>query len=504
VNVEQAPGPVAGQRLKPPLHAKACATFFLGFAALLIAIHLPYLKLPFHWDEAGQFVPAALDIFREGRFIPRSTVPNVHPPGLMALLALVWKIFGFSILASRLTMLIIASFGVLFAFLLAIRLARGTSGAPAFAAALFLIVSPVFYTQSMMVLLDMPAMVLTLLALLLFLDARFAACAAVCTALALVKETAITTPFVLAAWLWLREGRRRQALYFLAPAAALGTWLIVLRRATGHWLGNEEFAQFNVGAALEPFHMGFAFLARAWYLFAADGHFLGAIALFFGWRLLRGKEWSIVLLVAAAQLVLVTVFGGAELERYLLPVLPVLYSAFATAASIYSQRLRLASHAVLIALLVAGWFWNSPFPWPYEDNLAMVDFVRLQQSAAQYLEAYAPGARIASAWPFTDAVQYPDLGYVERPMKARKASGLHLTEIADLGPGSFDVLVMFVNKRPVRGSIIDVPLLRPFLRHYYDYEPQASPEEIREGLGYVPFKRWERHGQWIEIYVPEP
>ncbi len=112
----------------------------------------------------------------------------------MALLALVWKVFGYSILSARLTMLVIASFGLLFCFLLAIRLARGSPGAPAFAAALFLVASPLFYTQSMMVLLDLPAMTLTLLALLLFLDERWIACAVACTVLVLVKETALTAP----------------------------------------------------------------------------------------------------------------------------------------------------------------------------------------------------------------------------------------------------------------------------------------------------------------------
>ena len=69
------------------------------FPALLIAIHLPYLKLPFHWDEMGQFVPAALDIYREGSWVPRTTLPNVYPPGLMAILALIWRVFGYSILS---------------------------------------------------------------------------------------------------------------------------------------------------------------------------------------------------------------------------------------------------------------------------------------------------------------------------------------------------------------------------------------------------------------------
>ncbi len=172
--------------------------FFFAFAAILVAMHGPLLTLPFHWDELGQFVPAALDLYRDGAWVPHSTTPNVHPPGVMLLLALVWKIFGFSILSSRLTMLAIAAVGVYLSFLLAIRLSRKSPDAPAIAAVVFLIAAPLFYTQSMMVLLDMPAMTLTVLALLLFFDERYAACALATTALVLVKETAISTPMVFA------------------------------------------------------------------------------------------------------------------------------------------------------------------------------------------------------------------------------------------------------------------------------------------------------------------
>lgn len=474
----------------------------LLFASLLFVIHLPYLTLPFHWDEMGQFVPASLDLYREGLWVPRTTLPNVHPPGLMAILAAVWRVFGFSILSSRLTMLAIGALGVVLCYWLTVRLAGKATRKPALIASLFLIAAPIFYTQSMMVLLDMPAMTFTLAALLLFLNRRYALCAALCVALVLIKETAITAPAVFALWLWLKESKRREALYFMAPAAALGIWLAALHRTTGHWLGNEEFAQYNVGSALDPFHIAFALLARAWFLFVADGRFIGSVALFLGWRLLRGAEWTISFLVAAAQLSVVTVFGGAELERYLVPVLPILYAAMATAAAVYSQRWRWISHSAMLALLVAGWFCSTPFPWPYEDNLDMVDFVRLHQDAADYLEAHAPSARIASAWPFTDAIKHPEFGYVKQPLNSLKAPDLHLTGIGGLGHENFDLLVMFPNKRAVKGSLLDVAPLRDFLRHYYDYEPQASAEEILQGIGFVPIKRWQRRRQWIEIYAP--
>jgi 4-amino-4-deoxy-L-arabinose transferase-like glycosyltransferase len=478
--------------------------FFIAFAALLLALHLPILTLPFHWDELGQFVPAALDLYHDGAWVPHSTQPNVHPPGLMVILALIWHVFGFSILSARLTMLAIAAVGVFCSFLLAVRLSRKAPGAPAFAAVAFLMVAPMFYTQSMMVLLDMPAMTLTILALLLFFDERYAACAAAATALVLVKETAITTPMVFAAWLWFRERRRKEAFYFLVPAIALGLWVVELHHATGHWLGNEEFAQSNVSQSLRFSHIAYAFGRRIYMLFISDGHFLGTAALIAGWRWLRGKEWTIAGWVAASQAIVVTVLGGAVLDRYMLPVLPILYTAFAVAASAWSRPIRLIIQGAMGALFIVGWFWNPPVPFPYENNLAMVDFVRLQQDAAQYLEDHEADKRIATAWPFSEAIANPEFGYVRRPLnRAIWADGMRKADLAKLNPKDFDVLVLFSRTWPVNPRLLNIRPVRSFLATFLELDFNATSDEVRSTLGFVPVIRWTRGGQWIEIYVPD-
>src|ERR1700733_14829234 len=95
-------------------------TFLLlaAFALLVFVAHLPYFGLPYFWDELGQFVPAALDILQDGAWIPHSTVPNAHPPGVMAYLALVWRAAGYSITVTRLSMLVLAAATVVCTFLL--------------------------------------------------------------------------------------------------------------------------------------------------------------------------------------------------------------------------------------------------------------------------------------------------------------------------------------------------------------------------------------------------
>ncbi len=70
-------------------------------ALFLVLAHLPFLTAPYFWDEAGQFIPASLDIFYGGELVPHSTIPNVHPPGVMLYLAGIWRVFGYSIAGTR-------------------------------------------------------------------------------------------------------------------------------------------------------------------------------------------------------------------------------------------------------------------------------------------------------------------------------------------------------------------------------------------------------------------
>ena len=68
--------------------------FAVIFAALCVS-HFTLLRLPYYWDEAGYYIPAAWDFFRTGSLIPLTTPSNAHPPMPSIYLALCWKLFGF-------------------------------------------------------------------------------------------------------------------------------------------------------------------------------------------------------------------------------------------------------------------------------------------------------------------------------------------------------------------------------------------------------------------------
>jgi hypothetical protein len=80
------------------------------------------LRLPYYWDEAGYYIPAAWDFFRTGSLIPITTLTNAHPPLPSIYLALWWKASGFYPEVTREAVLMVAALGLLAVWRLAMRL----------------------------------------------------------------------------------------------------------------------------------------------------------------------------------------------------------------------------------------------------------------------------------------------------------------------------------------------------------------------------------------------
>jgi 4-amino-4-deoxy-L-arabinose transferase-like glycosyltransferase len=478
-------------------------TFLLlaAFALLVFLAHLPYVRLPYFWDELGQFVPAALDILHDAAWIPHSTVPNAHPPGVMAYLALIWHMAGYSIIATRLSMLVLAAAAVICTYLLGEKLTSGR--APAVLAVVFLLLDPLFYAQSMMAQLDMPAMLFTMLSLLLFLADLHAAAAVACTALVLSKETGALLPFIFVLVLVRDSARSQYAAYYLAPFAALAVWFFALWHSTGYIFGDPGFTHYNTTYSLNPVRASVALLRRFYFLLVADFRWIGALAILFAWRrtsLFTGRAWKIVWSFIAAHILVVSLLGGATLERYLLPVLALVYIAMGEAFQMVRPRWRAIGIAALCVGLLAGLFLNPPFPFPYENNLAMVDFVDLHRDAAQFLERSYPGKTIYTAWPLTQALRNPAFGYVDQPMSATETSDLHFSTLNSINPRSVDALVLYSRTWEPRWGVLQLPAVRDFLSRFYEYEREMTAAEVQRHFGLVPVRRWDLHGQWIEIF----
>jgi 4-amino-4-deoxy-L-arabinose transferase-like glycosyltransferase len=494
--------PAAG-KTRRPIRPGAYVVFFLFFAAIVFLSHLPLVSLPYFWDEAGQFIPAARDILAGGHWIPQSVAPNIHPPAVMGYLAGVWRLAGYRPVSTRFAMLLLASFAVLAAFLLAIELSREARGSPAFLAACLLCASPLFFAQAVLAQLDAPAMLFTTLALLFFLQDRIRFSAAACVALVLVKETGVVVPLTFALWL-AHERRWRDAAHFAVPALALAGWILALWAKTGHWAGNSDFVSYNLLYPASPIRLAVTFLRRLYYLFVADLHWVGSIAVVYAWRgsrLFQSRSWRVAWLLVAVHVAMLTLLGGAVLERYLLPVVPILYSAMAAGLSLYRPAPQMICSLALVAGLAACNFLNPPYPFPYENNLAFTDFLKLQSEAADYLAGWYPDTGVDTVWPLTAELSHPELGFVDRGRGVRTLPDLAPKTLESIDWSKVRVLVAFSQRWDPRFSLLRLAPVVRFWRRFFGYAPNATSEEARMRVPFPLVAHFERHGQWVDIFV---
>jgi hypothetical protein len=259
-----------------------------------------------------------------------------------------------------------------------------------------------------------------------------------------------------------------------------------------------------VAYSLNPVRMALSVLRHAYYLLIAEFRWIGTLVLILTWRSCRvfqSDAWRLVFLVAGANALLVSILGGAELERYLLPTLPVFYIAVSVGISCLPRRwLGVAAAAVIVIGQVVNLFWNPPYPFPYENNYAMVGFVRLQQAAANIVEGSFANRRIATAWPYTASLRNPDFGFVRHGLRTVETNDFHTASIAALPPESFDVLITYTRTWAPPNGVIRIPFVRRLLTNFYEWQPEVSPAECAQ-LGLRPAISLSMSGQQITIYL---
>jgi hypothetical protein len=146
-------------------------------------------------------------------------------------------------------------------------------------------------------------------------------------------------------------------------------------------------------------------------------------------------------------------------------------------------------------------FVNPPYPFPYEDNLAFADFVRLQAEAADYLEHWHPSARVSTVWPLTLELAHPELGFVSRRLAVKSLRNFAPETLAAIDWKNEQVVVVYSRTWDPSLSVMHFgPVLRVW-RHFYGYLPNATMDQARALAPFPIQQHFERHGQWLDIYV---
>jgi hypothetical protein len=525
------------------------AILFALFFLVLLALHAPLLRLPYFWDEAGYYVPAARDLLLRGTLIPYSTPSNAHPPLVTAYLALAWKILGYAPVITRTAMVAVAAFSLLGVFRLAQRVANTEV---AVASTVCTALYSVFFAQSSLAHLDLAAAGFTFWALLAYVENRQWRASAWFSLAALAKETAILAPLALLAWeliatLFVILSKARdlgsssvgQKLGLLVgfvpgddsgkswrakcgplffPLIPLALWYAFHYARTGFVFGNPEFFRYNVQATMQPLRVLLALGLRLWQVVGyLNLSFLTLAGLFAMWlpplhdngeerkRISLEVQFAF-LAVIKAYVVAMAVVGGAVLARYMLPVVPLVIILW---VSTLRRRVRLWRGVVAIVTLafVAGLFINPNHGFSIEDNLAYRDYILLHQQAEDFVEARYPMARLLTAWPANDELTRPYLGYVTRPMRVFRIEDFTVEQLMSASDmrSQFDVALVFSTKyeppHPWFGRWRRWQQWKTeFFGYHRDVPPAAAAQILGGRLVYIDA----RHNQWVGVIELEP
>jgi hypothetical protein len=488
----------------------------------LYASHFALLRVPYYWDEAGYYIPAAWDFFRTGTLIPTSTLTNAHPPLPSIYLALWWKLSGFYPEVTREAVLIVAALGLLAVWRLAMRLIGVTS--VAFWTVLLTGLYPIWFAQSSLAQADIFAAACSLWGLVFALPSRGRnawAAALWFSAAALCKETSIAIPLTVAA-VNLAEGFRsgaparsklwREAAWLSSCVLPLAGWYAYHYAKTGFLFGNPEYLRYNAETTLAPLRILVAFGHRILHLTAHMNLFV-PVSIAFAALLLNPRPDADghdrptldrpvllrIFLLLLVDAVVFSVLGGALLTRYLLPMYPLV---LLLVISTFYRRVPYWHGLALLsaAAFLAGLFINPPYGFAPEDNLAYVRVVRMHQAGIAQLAKLYPGATVLTAWPMTDELTRPELGYVKRPWDVCAIDNFSAPQIARASqePQAFTSALVFSTKYDP-----PFPLLNLFGEaldeRYFGLHHDLPPEAIAHDLdGTMVWKR-DDDGMWIAL-----
>jgi 4-amino-4-deoxy-L-arabinose transferase-like glycosyltransferase len=496
----------------------------LFFVAIYLS-HYRLLRLPYFWDEAGYYIPAAWDFFRTGTFIPQTTVSNAHPPLPSILLAAWWHLSGYVVSGPRTLVCMVSAAALLGVFKVARNLTTTTVAA---VTVVLTAIYPVWFAQSTLAHADIFAAAFTLWGLAFYLNCaeqasnRNAFMAALMFSLAaLSKETAIVTPIALALWeviLLLRSRGDNTAhpshlkwlLALLAPILPLIAWYAYHHHKTGFIFGNPEFLRYNATANLEPYRIGLCLWHRFLHLTTHMNMFVPVvctIAVLFipvstdAPSTIPKPQLKAIAVVLLANWIAFSILGGALLTRYLLPMYPLI---LLLCAATWHRHLRQwwALAALSAAAFLAGIWINPPYAFAPEDNLTYRDMIVLHLRAVHFIDRAYPQATVLTAWPATSELSRPELGYTNHSIKTVAIQNFAIGEIqkAAADPGSYDVALVFSTKWEPPANHINLGRQNESAdAKYFDFHRDLSPAEVAALLHGDIVWQDRRKGEWAAV-----
>lgn len=392
--------------------------FFLALVIFIIA-KIPALYLPYFWDELGVYSRSSMYLAEHGlSLLPADLPPELsrgHPLLFPFIYGLAYKLFGLNVVVGHSVSLIVSILLVCSVYYIISKEKNRLAG---LLAAVLLMVQPVFFAQSVMVLPEIMLALLCLWAVYTCYKKQWLLFAVFAAAAIMIKESAIILPafaIVYAIVLKLRGDDTvslKYAALIVSPWFLFGMFLLVQKVQNGWYFFplHIESVSLTRQYILQQNSLVFNFLfgqGRCLYLVILA---LATIVL-----LLRNK------LRLYGSFVLATLLFGAAfyafcivnfyMDRYTLPLLPMLCSLVVLALyEVWKQPLFVSA----VVMLLSAEALNNIHPdkFAYDSDMAYTQISDVEQQAVNYINTNVQsGGSIGAAFPFIYALNLEHTGF---------------------------------------------------------------------------------------------
>jgi hypothetical protein len=387
----------------------------------LLQLKFGIFSQPYLWDELGVYSRASMHLFNNGLSLMPSAIPDElsrgHPLLCSFYFALAFKIFG----CSPVTAHVAAAFLNIFGFYCVFRiLARYMEGLWAIVITITIFIQPLFLSQSVLILPEMPLMVVTLAAVMCYLYGQKWGVVISLVAALQIKESALVLP--LAFFLSDLVNRKKVTgtnflFYLMIPLLSFATFICLQKYQRGYFF-------YPLHTSLSSFDL--YYIRERWenfkqYAFYEQGHLLTwvmfCVVIFF-FIVARFKDVRVLL--KDRRLILPVIITGCigfmvlnyYLSRYTLYFM-VLYYILLFLLLMYVLRpyVYLRYLLVLLVFISGVYHWNRGKVYTDVDFTYSAHLDNMRAVVKEMNEATYKGKTVGMDFPLCAAYWSKDNGY---------------------------------------------------------------------------------------------
>jgi hypothetical protein len=155
---------------------------------------------------------------------------------------------------------------------------------------------------------------------------------------------------------------------------------------------------------------------------------------------------------------------------------------------------------VICAAFVIALITEPPYRFAPEDNLAYSDYVRLHQSADRFLVQHFPDSTVLTAWPASDELTRPWLGYVDKPAHILRIENFSIEQVLSAADarGQYQAALLFSTKEEPR-LLFNFRWWEHLQTRYFGYHRDLRASEAAQLWGGRVVFEQHRGAQWVAV-----